>query len=178
MQKIYAFLKTVLIFLPKIGVVLFALAGIVLVPLGFPGTWVIAGTALLYSFFFDFNPSGSDVWVVLFLLFLAVLGEVLEYLVSVLGGKQLDVSTGAIVASIVGGLIGAFVGVPVFLIGSLLGLFLGVFLGALAYELIVTKNLLSALRSAIAVFFSRLVASFVKTCLAVGMGIYLCFKIF
>ena len=101
----------------------------------------------------------------------------IEFLVGTLGGKKFEVSTGAIVASFIGGLIGAIIGVPVFLIGSLLGLLLGVFLGALVYEWIVTRNLGIALKSAIAVFFSRLVASFMKTCIAIAMGVYLGFKI-
>src|SRR5262249_4050689 len=136
------------------------------------------GAALLYSLFLDFSPPGGDLWVIVFLAILAVLGEILEFFVSVVGGKKLDVSTGAIISSVVGGLIGAVIGVPVFLIGSLLGLLLGAFLGAFIYELIMTKQIGLALKSALAVFFSRMVASFIKTCIAVGMGIYLGFKIF
>lgn len=157
---------------------LFTLAGIVLVPLGLPGTWVIVASAILYSLFFDFFPNRSDAWVIISLIILAILGEVLEFLVGTVGGKKLDVSTGAIIASVVGGLVGAIVGVPVFLVGSLLGLLLGAFLGALFYEWFVTRDFKLALGSAIAVFFSRMVASFVKTCIAIGMGVYLGFKIF
>jgi uncharacterized protein len=166
------------IVLSKALLILFTLAGIVLVPLGLPGTWLIVGVAFLYSFFFDFLPPGGDIWVLIVLITLAVLGEILEFLVGTLGGKQFDVSTGAIISSVVGGLIGAIIGVPVFLIGSLLGLLLGVFLGALIYELAMTKQIGLALKAALAVFFSRMVASFIKTCIAVGMGVYLGFKIF
>jgi uncharacterized protein YqgC (DUF456 family) len=178
MNKLKAALGVSLVVFVKIVLVLLILAGIVLVPLGLPGTWIIVGGAVLYSFFYNFSPTSSDLWVIAILIILAVIGEVLEFLVGTLGGKKLEVSTGAIVASFVGGILGAIIGVPVFLIGSLLGLLLGVFLGALIYELIVTKDMGLALRAAIAVFFSRLVASFMKTCIAVVMGIYLGFKIF
>lgn len=171
-------MKNLFLFLPKIGLLLFILAGIVLVPLGLPGTWVIVASAFLYSVFFDFSPPQGDLWVIVVLVVLALLGEVLEFLVGTLGGKKLNVSTGAIIASIVGGLVGAIVGVPVFLVGSLLGLLLGAFLGALLYEWFITKDFRLALGSAMAVFFSRMVASFVKTCIAIGMGVYLAFKVF
>jgi len=166
------------LFLPKILLIAVILAGVVIVPLGLPGTWLIVGAAFLYSLFLDFTPGSSDVWVIVILIVLALIGEILEFLVGTLGGKKLDVSTGAIIASFVGGILGAIIGVPVFLIGALLGLLLGVFLGALIYELVVTKNVGIALKAAVAVFFSRLVASFMKTCIAVGMGVYLVFKLF
>jgi uncharacterized protein YqgC (DUF456 family) len=170
--------KNLLILIPDIGLFVFVLVGILLVPLGLPGTWVIAAAAFIYSIFFDFKPPGDDWVIVLILITLAVLGELLELWVGVMGGKKMNVSTGAIIASILGGLIGAFVGVPVFLIGSLLGLLLGVFLGAFLYEWITTRKLRVAFGSALAVFFSRIVATFVKTSIALGMGIYLGFKVF
>ncbi len=162
----------------KIIVLLFSGAGIILVPLGLPGAWLIFSSAALYSLFYNFTPGKTDFWTLLILLLIASLGEILEFLVSVWGGKKLKVSNGALIASIIGGLIGAVVGVPVFLIGSLLGLLLGVFLGALVYEFLVEKDFSKALKAALAVFFSRLVASFMKTCLALGMFVYLCFRLF
>jgi uncharacterized protein YqgC (DUF456 family) len=177
LKKLGAVFKAFGLFLPKVFLLGFILGGIALVPLGLPGTWIIVGAAFLYSLFLDFSSKGSDFWVILTLILMAVVGEVIEFLVGTLGGKKFEVSTGAIIASFVGGILGAIIGVPVFLIGSLLGLLLGVFLGALIYELAVTKDWGVALKSAIAVFFSRLVASFMKTCIAVAMGIYLGFKI-
>ncbi len=165
-------------FIFKIIVLLLSGVGIILVPLGLPGTWLIFSSAALYSLFYNFNPGKTDFWTLLILLFIAAFGELLEFLVSVWGGKKLQVSNGALIASIVGGLIGAVIGVPVFLIGSLLGLLLGVFLGALIYEFLVEKDFVKALRAALAVFFSRLVASFMKTSLALGMFVYLCFRLF
>lgn len=174
-----AWLHSILHFLPKIGVCLAMLAGILLVPLGLPGVWLIVGASLLYSYFYDYNPGASDVWPNVLLILMGLLAEFLEFLVGSVGGKMVtEVSTGAIVSSIIGGLIGAFVGVPVFLIGSFLGLLLGAFLGAFAYEFLVKKDFSVALKSAVAVFLSRMVASFLKTCIALGMSIYLSFKLF
>jgi len=165
-------------FVLKIIVLLLSGVGIILVPLGLPGAWLIFSSAVLYSLFYNFNPGKTDFWTLLILFLIAAFGELLELLVSVWGGKKLHVSNGALIASIVGGLVGAVIGVPVFLIGSLLGLLLGVFLGALIYEFLVEKDFAKALKAALAVFFSRLVASFMKTSLALGMFIYLCFRLF
>lgn len=110
---------------------------------------------------------------------MAILAEILEFFVGTWGGKMLiEVSTGAIVSSIIGGLLGAFIGVPIFLIGSFLGLLLGAFLGALIYEWIHLKSFSVAMKAATAVFFSRMVASFLKTCIAVAMASYLSYKLF
>lgn len=162
--------------IPKILLLLSTFISVWIVPLSLPGTWILVAFSGIYALFLQFNAS-SD-WKVLLILFLiASLAEIFEFLVSFVGGKKLQVSNGALWSSIVGGLIGAFVGVPVFLIGSLLGLLLGTFLGAFLYELAVQKSLGTAIKAAIAVFFSRLVASFVKTSLALGMWIYLVFKV-
>lgn len=172
-------LYSTLHFLPKIGLCLAALLGIGMVPFGLPGVWLIVASSILYSVFYDYSPQASDVWVNVILVFLGLLAEALEFLVGSLGGKMMtEISTGAIVASIVGGIVGAIIGVPVFLIGSFLGLLLGAFLGAFLYEFLVQKDFVIALKSAVAVFFSRMVASFLKTCIALGMAIYLGFKLF
>lgn len=172
-------LHSILQFLPKIALCLAAILGIVMVPFGLPGVWLIVGSSILYSLFYDYSPQASDFWVNGMLIFLGLIAEALEFLVGTLGGKMMtEISTGAIVSSIVGGIIGAIIGVPVFLIGSFLGLLLGAFLGAFIYEFLIQKNFIIALKSATAVFFSRMVASFLKTCLAVGMTLYLGFKLF
>ncbi len=170
---------SILQFLPKIFVCVSTLLGIILVPLGLPGLWLIVATSLTYSYFYDFGPGSSDYWVNAILFLLALLAEVLEFLVGTFGSKAMvEVSTGAIISSIVGALIGAMIGVPVFLIGAFLGLLLGAFLGAFIYEWIVQKDFSVAVTTAVAVFLSRMVASFLKTCIALVMATYLSWKLF
>ncbi len=168
----------ILQFLPKIAVCLSALVGIIMVPLGLPGVWLMVASGLVYSYFYDFNPGHSDFGANGILFFLAFLAEILEFLVGALGAKAAHVSTGAVIASVLGGLVGALVGVPVFLMGSFLGLLLGAFLGAFLFELFMTRHFKLATQAAIAVFFSRMVASFLKTCIALGMATYLSYKLF
>lgn len=155
------------------------LGGILITPLTFPGTWVVAAAGILYAFFAPFDGgSTSALWVIGWLLGLAAFGEVMEFGVGTLGGKAVQVSTGAIVAAFIGGLVGLVVGVPIFLVGSLIGLYLGAFLGAFFYEIFVLKSFGMAFKTAATVLTTRMMASFLKTCLAIGMGIFLWFKMF
>jgi hypothetical protein len=153
--------------------------GIVMTPLTLPGTWLIAGAGVLYSFFANFDGGATSTWWVLgWLVGLAVFGEIMELIVGTLGGKAVQVSNGALVAAFVGGVLGLFIGVPVFLVGALIGLYLGAFLGAFIYELFVLGKVGKALVTAATVLTTRMMASFLKTCLAVGMAIFLGFKMF
>ena len=161
------------------GVLLAVVLGILMVPLGLPGTWVIVVGGLLYTLIYPFDAGAtSAIGVVLTLIGLAAFGEVMEFLIGTLGSKPLKVSNGAIICAFIGGIIGALVGVPVFLVGALIGIFLGAFVGAFVYEWVTLKNFGRALVNAGAVLATKMVASFLKTTLALGMGIYLVFKMF
>lgn len=162
------------------GVVFFfIIGGICLVPLGLPGTWIIVAAGAVYSFFYGFDGGlSSALWVNLALIGAALFGELMEFVIGTFGSKSFKVSNGAIACAFIGGIIGAVIGVPVFLIGGLIGLFLGAFVGALVWEWATLKSFGRALVNAFAVLTTRVVAAFLKTALAVGMGIYLMFKIF
>ena len=157
----------------------FMAAGIIMTPMTLPGTWVIVGGGILYSFFGSFDGGATSTWWVLgWLIGLAVFGEIMELTVGTLGGKAVQVSNGALVAAFVGGMLGLFIGVPIFLVGALIGLYLGAFIGAFAYELYVLGSVRKALVTAATVLTTRMMASFLKTCLAIGMSIFLAFKMF
>jgi uncharacterized protein YqgC (DUF456 family) len=153
--------------------------GLLMVPLGLPGTWVIVIGAVVYSLFFGFDGGASSALAVnAILIGIAVFGEIVEFFVGTLGSKPLKVSNGAIVCAFIGGIVGAIIGVPVFLIGSLLGVFLGAFLGAFIWELATLGSVGRALTNALAVLATKVVATFLKTALAIGMAVYLLFKLF
>ncbi len=164
------------------GLIVFYLvliAGLVIIPLGFPGTWVMVVATLAYLLFGDLNPGGSEWFVLVVVALMAGLGELIELGTRIVGSKVARVSNGAIVAAIVGGLIGVIVGVPIFLIGSLLGLLFGVFLGAFFYSLVFEKNSIAgALWVALATTTSQVVALFFKTCIGLAIIIYLTIIIF
>lgn len=153
--------------------------GILMVPLGLPGTWLIVVGSILYSFFFVFDGGATSLWTVnAILIGLAVFGEIVEFFIGTLGSKPLKVSDGAIVCAFIGGIVGAIVGVPIFLIGSILGVFIGAFIGAFIWEWVHLKSFGRAFTNALAVLATKVVATFLKTTLAIGMGVYLVFKLF
>jgi len=165
--------------LAKMLVIVFGVAGVAIVAVGLPGTWLIVASAALYSLFYRFDGGAtSPYWVNGILIGLAVFGEIVEFVVGTFGSKTLKVSNGAIWCALFGGIVGAIVGVPVFLIGAMLGMFLGAFLGALIYEWLTLKSFGRALKSAMAVLATKMVATSLKVALGAGMMLYLGFKLF
>lgn len=151
--------------------VLFCLAGIVLVPLGMPGTFVILAGAVIYNLI-KWSMAVS-VAVLAGLLVLALAGEVLEYILGIKLAEKRGTSRPAVIGAIIGGIVGTFAGVPVPVLGSLIGLFAGVFLGAFLVEFIRKNDPAAAFNSATGAFYGRLGAVFAKTLIGVAMIIIL-----
>lgn len=152
--------------------------GILMVLFGLPGTWLIVAAALGYAQVADFGLPGRDYRVVALLVFLALLAEAFEFIVSIVGAKRLAVSNGAIVASFVGAFVGGIAGSTFMpLVGSLIGVFSGAFLAAFIYELALQYPLMCALKTAMAVLISRIVAVFFKTVIALAMAGVIIWKI-
>lgn len=156
--------------------ILCCFAGIVLVPLGMPGTFVILTGAVFYNLIHGAMMLSATVLVVL--LALAVAGEILEYILGVSMATKRGASRRAAFGGIVGGIIGAFAGVPVFLLGPVIGLFAGVFLGAFVVELAVKKDVAASFRSATGAFYGRVGATLVKTLIGITMVVVLCMQVF
>jgi uncharacterized protein YqgC (DUF456 family) len=106
---------------------------LVLVPLGLPGLWIIAGAALAYNPLVGEERVGLVTIVGVFLL--AVAAEVVEFLLAGRFARRYGGSRRAGWGAIIGGIVGAIVGVPVPIVGPMLGAFVGSFAGALIAEL-------------------------------------------
>lgn len=114
------------------------LGGLLLVPLGLPGLWVMLGAALVYWIAVPAGGIGLVTFGIAALL--VVVAEVLEYTIAGRYTRQYGGSPRASWGAILGGLIGAVVGVPVPVIGSLVGAFAGAFVGAFLGELTVHRD--------------------------------------
>ena len=147
--------------------VLFCIIGLMLIPLGLPGTFVIFAGALIYNLI-RWSMAISLLQLSL-ILGLALLGELLEFLLSMKMARDRGASNPAIIGSIVGGIIGAVIGVPVPVVGSLVGLFLGVFLGALGAEFLIRRDFRIALNSAAGAFYGRVGATVAKVIVGMAM---------
>ena len=136
--------------------------------LGLPGNWLIVGIAVLWMLV---GPAGFQFhWAVtVVLLLLAIVGELIEFLTSVLGTKKLGGSTrGAtlsVIGSIIGGMAGAFFGIPFpiplvgIVIGSVLFAAIGAWVGASLGEKWIGKSTGESLKIGGAAFVGRLLGT-------------------
>ncbi len=103
--------------------------------LGLPGTWALVIAVALMAWLIPSTSFAAVTWpVVGGLLALALLGELLEFIASVLGVGKLKGSYRAgflsIVGSLAGAIVGVFVGLPIPIVGSLVAALLFGGLGA------------------------------------------------
>jgi uncharacterized protein YqgC (DUF456 family) len=143
------------------------LVGLVLVPFGLPGLWVIVLGILGYGWLTDFRTLGTGL--VVLTLGLAVAGEVVEAWVGFRFAQRYGGSSRAGWGALVGGLVGAIIGVPVPLIGSVIGGFLGAFAGAALFEYSLARRSEGALWAGWGAVLGRAVAAGVKIGLGVAM---------
>jgi len=117
-----------------IGLIVFALAGIVLAAFQLPGTWVILAAAIGYDWCFGFQRLGWR-WLVV-LTAVAAVAEVLDSLFSVAMARRAGASRRAAVGALIGGFVGMFLlSLPMPLVGTIAGGLLGCFSGAFLAEL-------------------------------------------
>lgn len=119
-------------FLAATFLVVACLGGLVLVPLGLPGLWVMVLGVAAYGWLTGFEAVTAGV--IGLAAGLALLGEVVETWLGFRFAKRYGASSRAGWGALAGGLAGAVVGVPVPLIGSVLGGFVGSFVGAAVFE--------------------------------------------
>ena len=108
------------------------LAGMILVPLGLPGLWVMVIGVIGYGWLTGFATVG--VWTIAVVVGLALLGEVIESWLGFRLARRYGASSRAAWGALLGGLVGAAVGVPVPVVGSVVGAFVGSFVGAALLE--------------------------------------------
>lgn len=129
--------------------------------LGFPGNWVLVGTALVVALVTKFT---AMTWGYLLLCVgLAVLGEVVESLLGAVIVARRGGGRYGIAGSIVGGLVGAIAGAGIMPpLGSVVFAFVGAFAGAVAGEMIKQRALEPAMRIGFWSLVGRMTAIAVK----------------
>jgi hypothetical protein len=143
--------------------------GLLLVPLGLPGLWLMLAGAVIHQLVAIPAPIG---WLAIGICaVLAGLAEALEFGLSVRYTKRYGGSSRAGWGSLLGGLVGAVMGVPIPIVGSVIGAFAGSFLGALLAEYTVTSDHGAAGRAAWGSLIGRVVATVAKTALALVIAV-------
>ena len=146
------------------------LLGLLLVPLGLPGTWIMVGAALTYDLVVGGEPIG---WLLLVVVtVLALIGEVIEFSLAARYTRKYGGSRRAGWGAILGGITGAIVGVPVPIIGSVIGAFVGSFVGALVFEYMQSPDARAATRVATGALLGRVAATAAKSALGVVIAVW------
>jgi len=145
-----------------------SLVGLVLVPLGLPGLWIMVLGILGFGWLTDFRSVG--VWTIGLVLGLAFFGEVLETWIGFRLARRYGGSSRAGWGALIGGIVGAIVGVPVPVVGSVIGAFLGSFAGAALFEYTSRRELPGSLRVGWGALLGRVAATAVKSGLGVAVA--------
>jgi hypothetical protein len=148
--------------------ILISLAGLISLIFGLPGTFIILGASVLYGWYGGFSE--ITVRVIIILVVLALAGELIEFLLGILGSKKYESSNRAIVGSIIFGIIGAVMGAPFFFgIGAVIGAFAGAFAGAILMELSQGKKMDEAIKSGWGAFLGRVAGTISKGAVGIAM---------
>lgn len=133
-------------------------ASLFVIPLGFPGLWIMIGVLTIATLFGEVAW-----WTLLFLVAVAVLAEIAEWIIVKETSARYGASRKAFWGAIVGGLIGVLIGVPVPVVGSLIAGLVGTFVGAAAVALWESRKLGHAGRAAWGAVVGRALAAALKT---------------
>lgn len=147
-----------------LALLVFALVvGLLFIPFGLPGLWVMAAAIWLYSYAASAHVGMA---IVVIVALLALLGEFIEFVLAERYTRRYGGSRRASWGAILGGVVGAIVGVPIPVVGSVVGALVGSFAGALAAELTAGTATGSAARAATGALIGRVMAIAAK----VGIG--------
>jgi len=150
-----------------------ALTGLLFIPLGLPGLWVMALGVLAYGWLTGFRSVTPGI--IALVVGLALLGEILETWVGFRITRRYGGSSRAGWGALVGGLVGAVVGVPVPLVGSVFGGFVGSFVGAAVFEYSRARRADSAVGAGWGAVLGRAAAAAAKMALGVVIAVVAAF---
>ena len=149
------------------------LVGLISIPFGLPGVFIILGSVFLYAYVTDFS---ADIGVsfLIILTVLTIAAETADNWLTAIGAKRYGASSGSMWLSFLGGLLGAiFIGGPAALLLGPLGPIAGGFIGAfgivVAYEMYLGKSRDEALRAGWGSFLGRMAGIALKLVMAVAI---------
>jgi uncharacterized protein YqgC (DUF456 family) len=143
--------------------------GLILVPLGLPGLWVMVAGVIGYGALTDFHTVGLIT--IVLVIAIAFFGEIVDNWIGYRYTRRYGGSRRAAWGALIGGLVGAVVGIPIPVIGSVIGSFVGSFVGAAAFELTRTPDAGNAARVGWGALIGRAIATGAKTGLALLIGV-------
>ncbi|MGH7658857.1 MAG: DUF456 family protein [Gemmatimonadales bacterium] len=143
--------------------------GLLLIPLGLPGLWVMLLGLIGYGWLTGFQTIGAAT--IIAAMTLAVLGEVIEAWLGYRYARRYGGSRRAGWGALAGGLVGAVIGLPIPVIGSIVGSFLGSFAGAVLFEYSLARRAGGSLRAGWGAVLGRVFATAAKTALGLVIAV-------
>ena len=144
-------------------------AGLVLVPFGLPGLWLMVLGVIGYGWLTGFHTVG--VGIIVLVTGLAFLGEIVEWWLGFRFAMKYGGSRRAGWGALIGGIVGAIVGVPVPVLGSIIGAFVGSFVGAALFEYTRERHAGIAVRAGWGAMLGRAAAAGVKIAVGLVIGV-------
>ena len=156
---------------------LILILGIVLIPFGIEGIFIIIADALVYGLLTGFE---RITWPFLGLLFgIAIMVELLEFLFGGILAKKFGGSKWAVAGAIIGGFLGAILGTPITpVLGTFVGGFLGAFIGAFSLELFHTMDFGNSLKVGTGAFLGAVSGKVTKVIVAIVMVVMIGMRVF
>lgn len=155
--------------MPYAVLVVLQVAGLLLIPFGFPGLWLQVAALVAYGFLTGFATVGAPVIAVAVVL--AVGAEAIEFWLGGHFARRYGGSRAAGWGAILGGIVGAVVGVPIFLVGSIVGSFVGSFAGAVLFEVMWMRRHGQGLQPALRTGWGALLGRLAATAAKAGIGV-------
>ena len=155
--------------LPTVLLLACCVAGLLLIPLGLPGLWLMVLGVLGYGWLTAFRSVGIGVMALV--VGLALLGEVIEWWLGFRFAERYGGSRRAGWGALVGGLVGAAIGVPVPIVGSVIGAFVGSFAGAALFEYTRSARAGVAVRAGWGAVLGRAAAAAMKIALGLAIAV-------
>ena len=145
------------------------IVGLLLIPFGLPGLWVMVLGFLVFGWLTQFRS--ETVATIFVVLALAFAGEVIESWLGFRFARRYGGSRSAGWGALLGGLVGAVVGVPVPVVGSVIGAFVGSFGGAALFEYAYSRRADVAVGAGWGAVVGRAAAAAAKIALGLVIGV-------
>lgn len=162
-----------------VGWILFVLGwivGILVIPFGIPGTFLIVIDAFIFALVSGFQ---SITWGFLgVLLGLSILVELVEFFLGAAAARKYGSSKWGMWGAIIGGFIGALWATPFSpILGTIFGAFIGAFIGAFVFEFIRFSDSARALRAGWGAFLGAFTGRLLKLLVAIIMVVLIAFRV-
>ena len=154
-------------------ILIVSIIGVVMTLLMLPGMWVVLLTVMLAKLI---EPDIMPWWAILVIAVIVLIAELMEFLSSAAGAKVGGATKKGMTAAVIGGIVGAIAGtiflafIPI--IGSLIGGVVGAGLGTVLIERGGKRTWRESGNAGAGAAVGRFAATFIKTGLAILMGLF------